>query len=109
MSTTGSALKHYLYCRGTELVVAQAAAEEYEQHLAKRARGKIELIQRELAWLAQFCDGISGWSAPGEEVIEDRARTLARGDSLGAIFLPKPTTPGHGHGTGTLLKGHRPT
>ncbi|MDE0703422.1 MAG: hypothetical protein OXH59_06845 [Rhodospirillaceae bacterium] len=87
MSTTGSALKHYLYCRGTELVVPQAAAEEYERHLAKRARGKIELIQKELAWLAQFCDGISGWSAPDEELIESRARTLARGDSIGAIFL----------------------
>ena len=89
MSTTGSALKHYLYSRGTDLVVPQAAAEEYERHLAKRARGKIDQIERELAWLAQFCDGIAGWSAPGEDVIEDRARTLARGDSLGAIFLPE--------------------
>ena len=89
MSTKGSALKHYLYCRGTELAVPQAAAEEYERHLAKRARGKIELIRKELAWLAQFCDGISGWSAPGEEIIEGRAKTLARGDSLEAIFLPE--------------------
>lgn len=87
MSTTGSALKHYLYCRGTQLVVPQAAAEEYERHLAKRARGKIELIRKELAWLAQFCDGIAGWSSPGEEVIEDRARTLARGEGLEASFL----------------------
>ena len=89
MSTTGSALKHYLYCRGTQLVVPQAAAEEYERHLAKRARGKIELIRKELAWLAQFCDGIAGWSAPGGDVIEDRARALARGEGLEASFLPE--------------------
>ena len=89
MSTNGSALKHYLYCRGTELVVPQAAAEEYERHLARRARGKIERIQKELAWLAQFCDGIAGWSAPGEEVIKNRAQALAKGDGLEAIFLPE--------------------
>lgn len=89
MSTKGSALKHYLYCRGTQLVVPQAAAEEYERHLVKRARGKVELIGKELAWLAQFCGGIAGWSAPGDDAIEDRARALARGDGLGAIFLPE--------------------
>ena len=89
MSTNGSALKHYLYCCGTQLVVPQAGAEEYERHLTKRARGKVELIRKELAWLAEFCDGIAGWSAPGDDVIENRARTLARGDSLRAIFLPE--------------------
>ena len=89
MSTKGSALKHYLYCRGTQLVVPQAAAEEYERHLAKRARGKIELIRKELAWLAQFCGGIAGWSAPGDDVIADRARALARGEGLEASCLPE--------------------
>ena len=87
MSTKGSALKHYLYCRGTRLVVPQAAAEEYERHLARLARGKIDRIQKELRWLAQFCDGIAGWSAPGDDVIESRAKALASGDSLGAILL----------------------
>ena len=89
MSTKGSALKHYLYCRGTQLVVPQAAAEEYERHLVKRAKGKIARIQKELEWLAQFCDGVSGWSAPGDDVIEDRAKTLAMGDRFGAVFLPE--------------------
>ena len=65
----------------------QAAAEEYERNLVKSARGKIKLIQKELRWLAQFGDGIAGWSAPGEDVIESRAKVLARGDSLGAVFL----------------------
>ena len=89
MSTKGSALKHYLYCRGTQLVVPQAAAEEYERHLARRAKGKIAHIQKELGWLAQFCDGVAGWSAPGDDVIEERAKALAAGDSLGAVFLPE--------------------
>ena len=79
MSTKGSALKHYLYCRGTQLVVPQAAAEEYERHLARVAKGKIEHIQKELSWLAQFCDGIAGWSAPGDDVIQGRAKAPRRG------------------------------
>ena len=86
-STKGSALKHYLYCRGTQLVVPQAAAEEYEQHLARVAKGKIQHIQKELSWLAQFCDGVAGWSAPSADVIEDRAKALAAGDNLEAIFF----------------------
>ena len=87
MSTKGSALKHYLYRRGTQLVVPQAAAEEYERHLVKEAKGKIECVQKDLRWLAQFCGGIEGWSAPGDDVIEDRAKALAAGDGLGAIVL----------------------
>ena len=87
MSTKGSALKHYLYCRGTQLVVPQAAAEEYERHLARVAKGKIERIQNELRWLAQFCDGVTGWSAPSADVIDGRAKALAVGGSLGAILL----------------------
>ena len=89
MSTKGSALKHYLYCRGTQLVVPQAAAEEYERHLAREAKGKIEQVQKNLRWLAQFCDGLAGWSAPGDDVIEERARALAAGGSCGANFLPE--------------------
>ena len=87
MSQKASALKHYLYCRGTPLVIPQAAAEEYERNLVKSARGKIKQIQKELRWLAQFGDGIAGWSAPGDDVIESRAKVLATGDSLGAVFL----------------------
>ena len=87
MSTKGSALKHYLYCRGTQLVVPQAAAEEYERHLARLAKGKIQKIHRELRWLAQFCDGVAGWPAPSDEVIEERAKVLAAGDSLGGVLL----------------------
>lgn len=89
MSAKGSALKHYLYCRGTQLVVPQAAAEEYERNLASVAKEKIERIQKDLRWLAQFCDGLAGWSAPGDAVIEDRAKALATGDGLGGVLLPE--------------------
>ena len=87
MSTKGSALKHHLYRRGTQLVVPQAAAEEYERQLVKKAKGKIENIQKELRWLAQFCDGVPGWSSPGNDVIEQRAKVVAAGYDLGAILL----------------------
>ena len=35
MSAKCSALKHYLYCRGMQFIVPQAAAEEYERCLAE--------------------------------------------------------------------------
>lgn len=87
MSTRGSALKHYLYRRETQLVVPQAAVEEYERHLARVAKGKIRQVQKELRWLAQFFDGIPGWSAPDDDDIASRARALAKGDGLDAIVL----------------------
>lgn len=89
MSRKGSALKHYLYSRGTQLVVPQAAAEECERHLAKVAQQKITKIRSALGWLAQFCGGIPGWSAPGSDVIGPRAKALAAGNGLGAILLPE--------------------
>ena len=93
-SQTGSALKHYLFCRGTQLVVPEAAAEEYERNLVRVAQGKIDRVQRELRWLAQFFQRIKGWSGPGQDVIEERAKALATGRELGAVFLPRATTPG---------------
>ena len=89
MSRKGSALKHYLYCRGTQLVVPQAAAEEYERKLVHEATEKIEHVQKELRWLAQFCGGIGGWSAPDDDIIKNRAKALASGHGLEAILLPE--------------------
>lgn len=88
-SQNGSALKHYLYRRGTQLAVPEAAAEEYERHLVRVARGKIEQIQRELNWLAQFCGEVAGWRAPGSDFIDTRARTLVAGGALGTVVLPE--------------------
>ena len=90
-SPKGSALKHYLYSRETQLVVPQAAAEEYERNLVSTAKDKIKRIQKELRWLAQFCDGIPGWTAPDNDEIKNRAMALAEGDSFGAMLLPETT------------------
>ena len=89
MSTSGSALKHYLYRRGTQLVVPRAAAEEYERNLAKVATKKVQQVQKELGWLTQFFGRLARWPAPGTDAIETRAGTLARVDSHGAILLPE--------------------
>ncbi|MDD9981837.1 MAG: PIN domain-containing protein [Gammaproteobacteria bacterium] len=89
MSQKGSALKHYLYCRGTRLVVPQAAAEEYERNLTSQANVKVEQIEKNRRWLAQFLRGGSGWSAPDEHSIRARARELASGADLGAVYVPE--------------------
>ena len=89
MSRDGSALKHYLYSRGTQLVVPAVVAEECERHLTKRAMGKKKRVLDELEWLGRFCGGVGGWSAPGADVIQERALFLATGDGLGAILLPE--------------------
>ena len=89
MSQKGSALKHYLYCRGTKLVVPQAAAEEYERNLTKKAKGKVQQILMDVQWLAQFLRGTSGWTPPGDDLIEERATAVAGGKELGAVFVPE--------------------
>ena len=89
MSGKGSALKHYLYCRGMQLVVPEAAAEEYERNLAKEAKRRIGQVQKELRWLAQFCGGVEGWRAPADNVIDDRAKALGAAGGFGAILLPE--------------------
>ena len=89
MSREGSALKHYLYRRGTQLVVPAVVAEECKRHLTKRATGKKMRILDELEWLGRFFGGVEGWSAPSAKAIEERALFLATGDGLGAILLPE--------------------
>ena len=89
MSQKGSALKHYLYCRGTKLVVPQVAAEEYERNLISEANAKVERIQKDLRWLAQFLGGANGWVAPDQNGIKERARGLASGVDLGAVLVPE--------------------
>ena len=89
MSELGSALKHYLYSKRVQLVVPVAAAEECERRLSNLAKGKRRHIQGELAWLARFLEGISGWSAPSDDVIEARAKALAGGERLGAAVVPE--------------------
>ena len=89
MSRRGSALKHYLYHRRTKLVVPAVVAEECERHLTNRAMGKRKQVQDGMEWLARYSGKVGGWAAPSDEVIEERAKALAVGDSVGAILLPE--------------------
>ena len=87
MSRQGSALKHYLYSKGIQLIVPEVVAEECERHLTDRAMEKRKKIQDELEWLARYLGKVNGWSAPSDDKIEERAKALAAGEGLGAIVL----------------------
>ena len=57
-----SALKHYLFHRGTQLVVPEVVAEECERKLATKAKGMKQNVEGNLAWLARFCGRVNGWT-----------------------------------------------
>ena len=88
-SRDGSALKHYLFRRGMQLVVPEVVAEECERHLIRRARGKRIEVEKSLKWLARFCGRVDGWSGPNDETIAERANALVRAEHLGAAVLPE--------------------
>ena len=89
MSSRGSALKHYLFSKGMQLVIPEVVTEECQRRLAQLARGKRDRILEELKWLARFRRGIGGWNAPSNEEIEALAKALARRDDLNSIVLPE--------------------
>ena len=88
-SRGASALKHYLYLRGTRLVVPQVVVEECERELTTRAKGKKKAIEKQLGWLGRFCGGVNGWQGPSDDAIEQRAKVLAHAEHLGAIVSPE--------------------
>ena len=88
-SRDASAIKHYLYHRGTRLIVPQIVAKECERHLTNRAKGKRESVQHSIDWLSRFCGRVSGWKAPRDAQIEERARMLAQASQLGAVVAPE--------------------
>lgn len=88
-SRGGSALKHYLYRRGTQLVVPEAVAKECRRKLTDRARGKRKRIEEDLQWLGRFCGEVRGWCGPDDETIAERAELLAKADHLGAVVVPE--------------------
>ena len=88
-SRDGSALKHYLYRRGMQLVVPEVVAEECGRKLTDHAKGKRNRIEENLQWLGRFCGGVSGWPGPNDETIAERAKALARADHLGAVVVPE--------------------
>ena len=89
-SRGGSALKHYLYLRGIQLVVPEVVAEECERHLTDRAAKKRARIDDELQWLGRFLGEVNGWLGPDAEAIAERAKALARAEHLGAVVVPEP-------------------
>ena len=50
-SQGATALRHYLYDRGTQLIVPQVVAEECERNLSKRAGKYVESVHDALDWL----------------------------------------------------------
>ena len=87
-----SALKHYLFHRGTQLVVPEVVAEECERKLATKAKGMKQNVEGNLAWLARFCGRVNGWTGPSNGDLEERAKAVANGHHLGAIVLPETDT-----------------
>ena len=87
-----SALKHYLFHRGTQLVVPEVVAEECERKLATKAKGMKQNVEGNLAWLARFCGRVNGWTGPSNDDLEERAKAVANGHHLGAIVLPETDT-----------------
>ena len=90
-----SALKHYLFRRGTQLVVPEVVAEECARKLAARAKGMKKNVAGNLTWLARFFGRVNGWTGPSDDDLEERAKAVAAGQHLGAIVLL---------GTDTLLE-----
>ena len=88
-SKGASALKHYLYLQGTQLVVPKVVAEECERELTIRARGKKKAIDEQLGWLGRFFGRVNGWQGPSDDAIEQRAKVLAHAEHLGATVLPE--------------------
>lgn len=88
-SRGASALKHYLRHRGMQLAVPEAALKEYERNLVKKVVGRIRRIEDELEWLARVCGKVNGWTAPTEDEVKDRAKTLAEATHLKGVVLPE--------------------
>ena len=87
-----SALKHYLFHRGTQLVIPEVVAKECERKLAARAKGMKQRIEGHLTWLARFCGRVNGWTGPSDDDLDERATAVAEGQHLGATVLPETDT-----------------
>ena len=88
-SRHGSAMKHYLYRRGMQLVVPEVVAEECERNLIGQALKRRKRIESDLQWLARFSGGVNGWQGPDDESITERAKALVQAEHLGAVVIPE--------------------
>lgn len=89
-SDKASALKHYLYARGTQLAVPEVVVQECERHLQTRAAGKVESVRKSLDWLSHFLGSVRGWTPPEQEVLLKKTEALSRGEAFQAVIL-QPT------------------
>ena len=87
-----SALKHYLFHRGMQLVIPEVIAKECECKLARKAKRMKQEVEGHLGWLARFCGQVNGWASPSNDDLEERAKAVAKGHHLGAIVLPETDT-----------------
>ena len=87
MSEKASALRHYLYLRGTQLTIPKVVVEECELELKNRARGKIDSINAALKWLSLFCGSVNGWTPPDDVDLEARVKALACAEAFDAVLL----------------------
>ena len=88
-SRGASALKHYLYHRGTKLVVPEVVAEECQRKLTAIAKKRTENVRDTLTWLGRFHGKVSGWTGPDDEASDERAKALAKAAHLQAVVLPE--------------------
>ena len=86
-SRGASALRHYLYVRGTQLAVPQVVAEECKRNLGKRVEAQVQAVQDTLSWLARFCGGVNGWTPPRQADIVERVKAAAHGEAFGAVVI----------------------
>ena len=86
-SRGASALRHYLYVRGTQLAVPQVVADECERNLSERVAAKVKSVHDTLEWLARFCGGVSGWTPPQDADVAERVRSAARGEAFDAVTI----------------------
>ena len=86
-SLDASALRHYLYARGTQLTVPQVVVKECERRLTGRVTEQVERVKAALGWLARFCDGMNGWTPPKDADIAERVTAVSRGEAFGAVVL----------------------
>ena len=94
-SSGASALRHYLYVRGTQLAVPQVVAEECERCLSERVTGKVKSVHAALGWLARFCGGVQGWIPPQDVDIAERVKAVARGETFEAVVIEETSALRH--------------
>lgn len=86
-SNGASALRHYLYVRGTQLAVPRVVSEECERWLGNHVTGRVKGVHAALDSLARFCDGVNGWTPPQDVDIAERVKGLACGEAFQAVVI----------------------